>query len=474
MRPASAKCSLFAIELLEPRLFLSGGEALSTVLAPAGLSQSGPPTAQAQVTVEIEGQGSPYSCISPGRMVYNPGLHLTVLGTDGDDTITVSQTPTSVTLTTAQGESTYAGALRSATVHGFAGQDTIRLADSVTAGITVYCGDEGSTVFDTGRGGDTIYGGAGDDTIISFGGGASHRIFGGGGTDSFWVDPGADLADTTPAQVAGGDVHRIAQFFQPYTTDPASPNYVPMAIHGQNLADPAASYAYRSFASSPLFTDGPDYRDIQQGAVGDCFFLSALASMASAHPEIIRQVIAPLGDGTYVVQFLRNGSPSYVRVDADLPVSGSSLAYAKTGADGELWVPLMEKAYASFRGGDSSYSSLRSGLPETVFSQVAGVASTFPSGMSIDTAWSFLSYQLSAGRPVAACSKTSASGPIIANHTYTVMSVQIIDSIRCVTVYNPWGYDGGTGHDANTNDGLVTLTISDFVQQFAGVAAALV
>ena len=40
-----------------------------------------------------------------------------------------------------------------------------------------------------------------------------------------------------------------------------------------------------------------------------------------------------------------------------------------------------------------------------------------------------------------------------------------------VTVYNPWGTDGGVSSDSNPYDGLVTLTITQVQQYFMGGVA---
>ena len=61
---------------------------------------------------------------------------------------------------------------------------------------------------------------------------------------------------------------------------------------------------YKNFASPahPLFGDGgPIADDVAQGDVGDCFFLATLASVAKVDPNLIRQSVVDLGDGTYAV-----------------------------------------------------------------------------------------------------------------------------------------------------------------------------
>src|SRR5206468_3855473 len=103
--------------------------------------------------------------------------------------------------------------------------------------------------------------------------------------------------------------------------------------------------------------------DINQGSVGDCYFLSTLQSLAFSQPGRLEEMAVDLGDGTYAVQFKRAGVTSFVRVDGDLPTGGwNGLAYAHPLTTGSaIWAPLMEKAYAYFRSAGNTFSSLNLG-----------------------------------------------------------------------------------------------------------------
>lgn len=105
------------------------------------------------------------------------------------------------------------------------------------------------------------------------------------------------------------------------------------------LTSPSGSEVY---SGRPLFVDRPEYDDINQGALGDCYLMAALSSMADSDPSIIRQLVAPLGDGSYAVRFHRDGQEVYLRVDADLPAYSETysarLRYANFTPDGEIWV----------------------------------------------------------------------------------------------------------------------------------------
>ena len=76
-----------------------------------------------------------------------------------------------------------------------------------------------------------------------------------------------------------------------------------------------------------------------------------------------------LGDGTYAVRFLNGSTEMYYRLDARLP-GGSSPAYANLTPQGELWVPLLEKAFAEADG--NSYANLNGGMLGTAETLITG------------------------------------------------------------------------------------------------------
>lgn len=110
-------------------------------------------------------------------------------------------------------------------------------------------------------------------------------------------------------------------------------------------------------------------QDVKQGKLGDCWFLSALATLA-AQPDKIRECFCVEEDtdgynllgskglwdqckqyGIVVCRFMKNFEWYYVIIDDRIPVFDKSgkPVFAHGYDENELWVPLIEKAYAKLQ-----------------------------------------------------------------------------------------------------------------------------
>ncbi len=246
-------------------------------------------------------------------------------------------------------------------LHGGSGADTLK-------------GDDGRDSLNGGAGNDTLEGGDGMDLLVSVGLGAD-TLRGGAMNDNFWRDTSDTIADATSAEYLEGYVHVIGTFHAVKYEGSAVTLPVGLEPLGEDLPDPKERAAHAgtlpkfNYLSHPLFpAEGPTLDDVFQGSVGDCYFVARLSALAHADPENIRKLVAPLGDGTYAVRFVRNGVPDYVRVDADLWLrsDGVKPAYAKFGEEGALWVAIVEKAFAIARSDKGNYDSISGGNKTTL------------------------------------------------------------------------------------------------------------
>ncbi len=379
--------------------------------------------------------------------------------------------------------------VKSIVFEGFNGSDAFTNNTSLPA---VAYGGSGNDVLTGGGGVDTQYGGygndslrgnAGSDTLVDVGGGHADNLQGGTGPDSFWCD--SESTETTDATLpeAAGSVHRIGSFMSyryVFTSGSATSTTVYSVGRdpdGADLADPkiesndiTASYA--SFSDKPLFADaGPTADDIDQGALGDCWLLAALSSIADVSANTIRQAVVGLGDGTYAVQlFEASGAKTYVRVDAEFPAKSSGApVYAGLGADDSIWAAVVEKAWAFWRNNDSDYGSLHAGLAEEAFDAHGSssirldIDSAYRASNTASDLLSYVAGELAAGDAVVIGTINSGATTLVGAHEYMVDSVDL--AAGTVTLRNPWSHnlidtDGDGVADSGTSSAYVTVVAS--------------
>lgn len=441
------------------------------------------------------------------------GIELRVTGTSSNDRIDISQTVEGLTLTSGSWSKGYYKNFKSLYIDGAAGNDMIILDPSVTVD-AILKGGLGNDSLGGGSGHDRLYGGAGtnmlfgadgDDVLVSVGGANNDKLIGGAGDDSYWLDADATetVTDISAAEAKAGAVHRVSEFTNSKETETTlkkvktvrkvlnkrgklrrrkvvelveTTRVIPATkeLIGQNLLDPTitrAASGYQNFGDRLLFPDGgPALTDINQGQIGSCYFLAVLSSIAKTNPDFLKQTIVELGDGTYAVQFKKAGSNVYVRVDADLPVAGGGgLAYVSFGAQGAIWVALIEKAWASFRTGAASYASIDGGWMDESYKSLGMSNSSTMSGTA-QTILAGMAAALHAGHSVTfAVATPSAGSNLVGYHAYTVDQVIIgIDGKpTSVRLRNPWGVDGYTCNDG-INDGYLTVSADQAAKSLLG------
>ncbi len=290
-------------------------------------------------------------------------------------------------------------------------------------------------------------------TIVSSVGGAASTITSAGTNVSAWID-------TTDAFTGTGVVNRIGTLA----------GNVSKAV-GASLPNPTDSGSTMVINAS-LFGAGPVASDINQGAVGDCYYIAALAAFATSRPSVVSEAAVDMGDGTYIVKFTRAGSPVFVRVSNQIPTAGgSNFRYARPGAAGTVWVPIMEKAFAYFRSGANTYASINAGWMGEAYSALGVNSSTvwLNSSVTEQSLFTMLSGDMAAGRAVT-FGTFSTSPNLVGGHAYSLVSaVRDAGGVARYTVRNPWGVSGTAIENAT---GYATLTFEQMKANFnAGVRA---
>ena len=125
-----------------------------------------------------------------------------------------------------------------------------------------------------------------------------------------------------------------------------------------------------------LFLDGIDPNDINQGLLGDCWFLASIASIAE-NPALVRRLFVTQSYnecGFYKLKICKDGEWIEVVVDDYFPWYCNGGPMFSRGKGAELWVLLLEKAYAKLHG---NYWMLRNGFVAHGMSDLTGCPTYF-------------------------------------------------------------------------------------------------
>ncbi|CUG89982.1 calpain-like cysteine peptidase, putative [Bodo saltans] len=280
-----------------------------------------------------------------------------------------------------------------------------------------------------------------------------------------------------------------------------------------------------------LFVNSIEPNDIDQGQLGDCYLMCAMAC-ASEYPALVKDLFSPQQVpqlGIYRVRLCKNGWWQVTTIDDLLPINPVTRlpAYAKNREEPhELWVSLIEKAYAKLYG---SYAAIRAGDPAHALADLLG----FPFERFSQLAqWqndkdSFFEYLMQCnaenciialGTPGSESSPgsgaTSGGGAgaapklteeekraqqekykavgLTTNHAFSLLKVRNVNNVRLCQIRNPWGNDvewnGAWSDDSNlwtpemmdavnftkADDGTFWMCWEDVIQWFDGGSIAYV
>jgi calpain-15 len=119
-----------------------------------------------------------------------------------------------------------------------------------------------------------------------------------------------------------------------------------------------------------------EVNDIKEGSLGNGWFISALATLAEVPLLIERLFLTKTHnkEGVYRVKLCKNGEWSIITVDDYIPcIPDSGPIFAKTSPN-ELWVSILEKAYAKLHG---SYLTLKGGFAHEALMDLTGCPCTY-------------------------------------------------------------------------------------------------
>ena len=269
-------------------------------------------------------------------------------------------------------------------------------------------------------------------------------------------------------------------------TQPTTPP-TPAPAARRELADPSVltkhdgSVQWREVDSGRLFVDGVSYDDVVQGQIANCYMVGAFSSVAWSNPELIQNAIRENADGTFTVRFYEQRGyggamqPVSVTVDGDLPMADgtTSTRYGKSRDGKELWVGILEKAYAEWKGGYEAIGN--GGRAGEVMSALTGRRDRWIhlGSARADDVFRQLQGGIANKTPMAAGTHGKDSGVdytgtgVYAWHVYSIHGVSEEGGQRYVQLRNPWGRTepGNDGKD----DGIFKMKLEDFMRLYNGV-----
>jgi hypothetical protein len=238
----------------------------------------------------------------------------------------------------------------------------------------------------------------------------------------------------------------------------------------------STTYAYANASGTLFGSGGPKYSDVQQGVVGDCYFVASLGEVALKSPSSITNMFIVNGDGTYTVRFYNNGKADYVTVDSQLPVDRyGRMVFANMGnyansSSNVLWVAMAEKAYAQVNeqawlriglpgNGVNSYQAIAGGYFSQAVNQIANRSSTtaYVGSSTFETFKTAFDANKFVGF---ASASTPQSNLVVGGHQYVAISYNA--TAKTVTLFNPWGVNNGSSYP-----GLVTMSWTQLAGSFS-------
>ena len=219
-----------------------------------------------------------------------------------------------------------------------------------------------------------------------------------------------------------------------------------------------------------FIVDVPSATAPWQGALADCWLISAMASVAWCHSDAISE--RTLKDGSGVVgaggadyEFTFYASPDWsvgktLSVKDDLPeTAGGDFIYACSTVPGETWPANVEKAFIGMRGAtgflepsSTNYDELNYGDPAWAVASLVGRPPWYHAANASD-AWATINAHCSGGRattPMTAWTYGTGSATIsydgsgiVANHAYSLLGTMTSGGNDYVVLRNPWSWHEG-------------------------------
>lgn len=201
---------------------------------------------------------------------------------------------------------------------------------------------------------------------------------------------------------------------------------------------------------------GADITDVNQGNLGDCYFMALLAAIAEVRPDALEQMVKPETDGSFTVSFYGpDGKKIQQKVWPTFPTDHmGDPAFAEPGDKDdvygkELWPMLIEKAWMQVRGSWRNMEGGQSDPVQHAIGMTGNVREIFnlPGSLSDNDLFDKLEKHFKAKQPITVFSpmdtdpkprqKKATKAGVIINHAYALWHVN--SDSKTIDLYNPHG-----------------------------------
>lgn len=206
-----------------------------------------------------------------------------------------------------------------------------------------------------------------------------------------------------------------------------------------------------------FISSGTSRFDVQQGELGDCWLLAAVASL-TINDRLMARVVPPEQNftdnycGVFKFNFWHQGDWVEICVDDKLPTYYGQLVFMHSTEKNEFWSALLEKAYAKLQG---SYESLKGGsTTEAMEDFTGGVTESIDLKKPPNNLFTIMLKAAQRGS-LLGCSidadpnqlEARLSNGLVMGHAYSITAVNLIDietprvsgKIPMIRIRNPWG-----------------------------------
>ncbi|KQT22428.1 hypothetical protein ASG31_03650 [Chryseobacterium sp. Leaf404] len=261
-----------------------------------------------------------------------------------------------------------------------------------------------------------------------------------------------------------------------------------------------------------FFNDVTEFNDPVQGAVGNCYFISAIAALAWATPYAIEHKVRATGTGetqrVNAIQFYTKGggkdAPSKLIevTDSTIITTSNNPVYCRSNDTGEIWPAVYEKAFAKWinQTADDKPDITKTayGDPVKAIAQLNNKTPLYyyTNSRTADQLYGIVrenSMSMKTINPMVAWTYGSgdySGSNIVANHAYTILGWAFVNNKSYIILRNPWGvtepnglnsyqglisfFDSSFWRPINMigNDGVFALEINAFKYYFAGMGVA--